>query len=217
MIIIWLIFPVLALSAATQRDDSNPRLGSSHRYAKATKNSKGVSSICHKTGNKKCPWMDIYPNFEAWNGHVAHGDYPGTCASSCEECYEFDTTTCQCVFVSCAPTAAPTYPPTTEAPSTEAPSPFEPITPEPTPQITPMPTKSAKLPTPFPSMNSPEPTYGPKTPAPSPLMPVPTPEPTPIGLETMEPTGPETIEPTGPETIEPTEVISTLPPSPFPS
>jgi hypothetical protein len=73
--------------------------------------------ICHKTCNKKCPWMDILIAPSAVAPHMNHGDKSGSCASTCAGCDEWDEASCQCVYVSCKPTHAPSLSPTTKNPT----------------------------------------------------------------------------------------------------
>jgi hypothetical protein len=144
--------------------------------------------ICHKTGNKKCPWMDLEVAPNAVAAHLNHGDEYGTCESMCADCDEWDKASCQCIFVPCPPTFAPSGHPSTE-PSDSPSYSFKPTRgPTETPSLQPSqkpscrdskvskcgpitgspslePTASINWPTgkPF----TPQPTYGGRTPAPT--------------------------------------------------
>jgi hypothetical protein len=88
--------------------------------------------ICHKTGNKKCPWKDLIINADALQDHIDHGDKAVPCASTCTGCDVFDTDTCRCEFVSCSPTNSPSSSPTASPTSSPTASPSSSPTTSPT-------------------------------------------------------------------------------------
>jgi hypothetical protein len=93
-------------------ESMNPPIPLGHknlrRQAKSTKGAKRnvMVQVCHKTGNqssksaKGCGWQDLEFDDNGLAGHLKHGDYEGTCASTlcndqdlCTLDY-FDTTNC---------------------------------------------------------------------------------------------------------------------------
>jgi hypothetical protein len=101
--IVWSFFALFSLAIAVCADDEHKTV---RRHLTAD------TEICHKTGNKKCPWKDLNIDADALQDHIDHGDKAGPCASTCRGCDVFDTDTCRCEFVSCSPTNSPSSSPT---------------------------------------------------------------------------------------------------------
>jgi hypothetical protein len=77
--------PPIPLGPSVLLDHKNLR-----RQAKSTKGAKRnvMVQVCHKTGNqssksaKGCGWQDLEFDDNGLSGHLKHGDYQGTCAST---------------------------------------------------------------------------------------------------------------------------------------
>jgi hypothetical protein len=140
--------------------------------------------------------MDLEVAPDAVAAHLNHGDKYGTCESMCADCDEWDDASCQCIFVPCPPTFAPSGHPSTE-PSDSPSYSFKPTrgpseTPSLQPSQSPSCTKVGKS-----DKCSPQPTYvEPWTPAPTsgggPWTPAPT---------SGEITNPPTSRATGPPSV----------------